>query len=262
MHKTADGTPVWIEGAGRTLVLIHGVLVDHRMWRRQTAALSPHCRTIVYGMLGHGDAPDPPGPRCLDDFVAQLEKVIDECGDGSSPIVLGFSMGALIAQAYAISHPENLLGLILMNSVYDRTPKEREAVGLRLHNLEHFGIENVIEAAMERWHSEAERRTHPQTIAEMMNIMRSGNIESKTKAYRVFATGDVETAGKLSEVTCPSLVLTGDGDRGSPPHMSEKMASELPNAKLLILTGQRHQMPVIAPDLVNQAILDFMQKLP
>ena len=82
MHEpqfvTSSGTPVWIDGDGPTLVLVHGVLMDHRMWAPQVAAFASHYRVCCIDMLGHGRAPYPDGPRSLEDFVEQVDEVIHQ----------------------------------------------------------------------------------------------------------------------------------------------------------------------------------------
>ena len=257
---TKDGTPIWIQGTGPSLVLVHGVLMDHRMWSQQVVQLTNHFQVVTYDMLGHGDAPDPPGERSLADFVAQLENVIESCGQ--QPLVLvGFSMGAMVSQAFAIRHPDRLRGLVLLNSVYNRNPTERISVRNRLRNLETNGIDDVIEAARERWQTSKERVRFAETISDMMDLMRHGSLSAKTKAYRVFATGDNEIAGKLRKVDCPTLIMTGDGDLGSPPHMSAQMAAEVPKSTLIIMPGQRHLMPGIASTAVNDTIVEFEKTL-
>ena len=135
-------------------------------------------------------------------------------------------MGGLIAQAYAVKHATELGGLVLMNAVYNRTADELKSVASRLENLEMHGIEAVITAARERWFRPDETATQGEEIEAILRWMRKGDVEAKTKAYRVFTTEDHKTAGKLSVISCPALVMTGDGDKGSPPHMSEAMAAE------------------------------------
>ena len=139
--RTSSGTPVHVSGAGPvTLILIHGVLVDHRMWHRQVDALSGKARICCLDMLGHGDAPDPPGERTLEDFVAQALEVVDLFSDQGAPILGGFSMGGLISQAFAARHHDRLSGLIILNAVYDRSPEEARIVWERfkgkIYNLE------------------------------------------------------------------------------------------------------------------------------
>ena len=85
------------------LVLVHGVGLDRHMWAAFAAALgSP---TITYDMLGLGDAPKPAGPYTLSMYADQLAEVVHEAP--SQPVdVIGFSMGALVAQRFAIDHPQ------------------------------------------------------------------------------------------------------------------------------------------------------------
>ena len=132
LHMTPAGNPAYIDGEGPTIVLIHGVMMDHRMWEEQVKNLSRSFRVVRMNMLGHGKAPDPPGPRKLDDFVEQAREVIlDVCGD-EHPVIAGFSMGGLVVQAYAIKYSHELRGLLIMNAVYNRTPAEKESVMVRL----------------------------------------------------------------------------------------------------------------------------------
>ena len=231
------------------------------MWKCQVPDLATDHRVARIDMLGHGLAPDPPGPRTLDDFVEQVHEAIRPACGAEPAVLLGFSMGGLVAQAYALRYGHSLRGLVLMNAVYQRTSAESEAVMGRLANLERNGIEAVIEVAMQRWFRPDERRDHPVAIREMMNWMRDGDLRAKTKAYRVFATSDPQTAGRLGRIPCPALVMTGDGDVGSPPHMSRAMAEQIPAARLEIFDRQQHMMALLDAAAVNRAIREFVGSL-
>jgi len=261
LHTTPAGNPVYIEGDGPTVVLVHGVLMDHRMWREQVKSLCTSYRVVCMNMLGHGLAPNPPGPRKLDDFVAQAREVItDVCGD-EHPVLVGFSMGGMVVQAYAIKYSHELRGLMIMNAVYNRNAAERDSVAVRLRNLECGGIRGMEGPARARWFREDEKDEYPDEIDEMISWLYDGDPDAKTKAYRVFATSDAETAGRLKEIACPTLVMTGDGDAGSPPHMSEAMAREIPNAQLKIFQRQQHMMLVLDADHVSRTMREFLDAL-
>jgi pimeloyl-ACP methyl ester carboxylesterase len=261
MRMTEAGTPYLVEGQGPSLVFIHGVLMDHRSWQRQVDALSADFRVVRFDMIGHGSCPDRPGARSLDDFVAQAEDVIQHSCPNEAPVLVGFSMGGLIAQAHAIRYPSGLRGLVLMNAVYDRSPAERASVQARLKNLQQSGMEGVIKAAHERWFRADEISAQPAEIAAILQWMRDGDPVAKTKAYRVFATEDYRTSGKLHQISCPALVMTGDNDKGSPPHMSEALAAGIPDTRLRILECQQHMMLVMAAERVNAALRDFLGAL-
>ena len=262
MQRSSHGTPVWIEGSGPSVVLVHGVLMDHRMWAPQVSALTDRYRLVCFDMLGHGQAPDPDGLRDLDDFVDQTHEIINEFCAGERVVLGGFSMGGLVAQTYAAQHWPDLRGLMLLNTVFDRTEKEREAVLYRLQLMEDGGVESVIEPALQRWFTDTEKREQRAEVAEVIGWMRDGPFAPKIKAYRVFATSPSPSAQQLQAVQCPALVMTGDGDVGSPAHMSAKMAAQLPAAELHILTNQQHMMPFVDAARVCEKIRRFLDRLP
>ena len=131
---------------------------------------------------------------------------------------------------------------------------------VRLNNLG-SGIKGMEGPARERWFRQDEKEKYPEKIEEMIGWLYDGDADAKTKAYRVFATSDDETAGRLGEIACPTLVVTGDGDAGSPPHMSEAMAREIPNARLNIFERQQHMMLVLDADHVSRVMREFVESL-
>ena len=262
MQMTDAGTPYWVDGVGPTVIFVHGVLMDHRTWQYQVDGLSGDFRVVRINMIGHGHCPGRAGERTLDEFVEQVHEAITHICPDEMPVLVGFSMGGLVAQAYAIARPSRLRALVLMNAVYNRTSEEQKSVRARLENLEEVGIQAVIGAARERWFRDDEAAEYADEIDVMMQWMRDGDLSAKTNAYRVFATADTHTAGKLGQISCPALVMTGEGDRGSPPHMSEAMAAEIPNARLRIFERQQHMMPVLDAEHVNAELRDFFQSLP
>ncbi len=104
--------------------------------------------------------------------------------------LIGFSMGALVAQAYALAQPEREARLVVMSGVYGRDPAAR--------------------------------------------------------------------AGRLGAIACATLVMTGELDPGSTPEMAQGMAAAIPKARLEVLPGARHPMPVEAAQAVSAALLRFL----
>ena len=260
LHHTPGGTAVWVSGHGPALIFIHGVLVDRRMWRPQVEAFSTTHRVCCMEMLGHGHSPNPPGERVLDDFAAQVEEVVDEFSENGPPVLCGFSMGGLVAQAFAARHHEKLSGLILLNTVHDRSPEEAATVKARFEGNVTRGVENAVESGTRRWFTEADHREQPDVVADVQRWMRDGDFAAKRKAHRVFVNSDGEVTGKLGALSCPALVMTGGRDAGSTPDMARKMAGAIPDAYLHILEDQHHMMPTLAADRVNAIIARFLQR--
>jgi len=262
MQRTSNGTPVWSDGSGPPVVLVHGVMMDHRMWAPQVRALSDAYTVIRYDMLGHGQAPDAEGDRTLDEFVAQAREVIAEFCPGQRPVLGGFSMGGLVTQTFAARHWRDLRAMMLLNTVFDRSDAQRDAVAHRLGLMEQGGVESVVEPAMQRWFNDKEKRERSVEVDEVIGWMRDDDFAPKIKAYRVFVNSDSPNAEALRAVQCPALVMTGDGDVGSTAQMSKKMATVLPAAELHIQDNQQHMMPFLDADRVNERMRKFLDGLP
>ena len=89
----------------------------------------------------------------------------------------------------------------------------------------------------------------------------SGDFSAKVKAHRVFSSSDDQVAGKLEHVSCPALIMTGDGDAGSTPAMAFQMFDEIPNAELHVFNQQRHMMPVLDALRINEVKRRFLTGL-
>lgn len=234
-----DGTHVRSTGAGAPLVLIHGVGVDLEIWEPLVPLLQPGRRLIRYDMQGHGKSAKPPGPYRLDDFVAQLDRLARALGLGRFDLA-GFSMGGMVAEAFAARFPERVRRLALLNTVHDRSAAERAAVALRLAQVEAGDVDRSLEAALERWLTPAFRDAHPDIAAAIERRMRANDRAAYLASYRVFATGDAEVLEVIDQIRCPTLVMTAEHDVGSTPAMARAFAARLPNATLEILPGLRH----------------------
>ena len=252
MLSCSDGTKVWASGNGPPMILLHGVLFNRRMWSEQIADFSERYRVLCFDMLGHGEAPDPPGKRTLADFVSQVRSVVEFVAPEEPPVLVGFSMGGMVAQAYAIRYPRSLQALVIINAVYDRSHKESEQVDLRYRDNCAYGVEYAVESGKNRWLGGQVSEIQGGKLAKVFDMMRSGDFRAKLKAHEVFVNGDKSIAGKLHSVACPTLIMTGQLDTGSTPEMARRMAAEIPCSELQITTGQHHLLPILDSIRANQ----------
>jgi len=261
---TAADTFHKAEGTGPPLVLIHGVGLDLDMWDALAAALAPRHQVVRYDMIGHGGTPAQVGESGsgrleLGDFVDQLDELLRSL-DLSRIALIGFSMGALVAQTFAIAQPNRVRRLAIVNGVYDRDPAQRAAVLARWRAAVEQGPEALIEAALVRWFSPDFAARNPAVPAALRRRLEGNDRDGFLAAYRVFAEADAALAGRLGAIPCPALVMTGSDDPGSTPEMARAMAAVLPNARLEILPGARHMMPLEAAAAVNAALGAFLDE--
>jgi len=252
------GTFFKCDGQGDPVVLIHGVGLDHAMWEQQAAGLQDRFLVIRYDMLGHGQSAHPPDERALGDFVRQLHQLLMNLNIARASIV-GFSMGGLVAREFAATYPEMTQKLVLMNTVFRRTPEQQAAVIGRYELAKTGGIQDGIEAAVARWFSPEFIGANPDVIRQIEARLRGNDPSGYLKAYRVFATSEDPASNPLA-ITCPTLVMTGELDSGSTPEMTRALAEAIPGAKTEILTGLRHMAAVEDPARVNTILADFLRQ--
>jgi pimeloyl-ACP methyl ester carboxylesterase len=256
-----DGTKLDMAGRGRSLVLIHGVGMDLTMWEPLIACLGDRFQLIRYDMIGHGGSPKPTGPYRLVDFVAQLQRIVGTL-DLAEFDLLGFSMGGLVAQGFAATGDARLRRLILLNTVYRRSPAERDAIHQRVAKVRSGGFPASVEAALERWFTPQFRAAYPDQIDAVRRHMLSNDLAAYAAAYEVFATADAELSESAARIGVPTLVMTGSDDQRSTPGMAEALAADLPLGTLALLPAQRHLTPFECPDLLARHILSFLAGVP
>lgn len=251
---------------GEPLVLIHGVGMCARAWAPQIAALAATHRVFAVDMPGHGvghgvghgnghgrTSPLPDGAS-LPDYVAWAARVILSFGCGAVNVA-GHSMGALIAGGLAAEYPELIRRVAVLNAVHRRTPEARAAVIARADQIAMGQID--IDTPLKRWFSDsaADRAVRPQVARWLQSVDPAGY----AAAYRAFATGDDVYADRWEAITCPALVLTGDGDANSTPDMTRTMAASAPRGRAIVIEGHRHMVNLTAPDRVTAALRDWLQ---
>ena len=241
----------------RVVVLCHGVGLDHKMWDKQVLALVPEFRVVRYDMFGHGCSAMRQDVTTIADFVSQLRELLDFL-EISRLTLAGLSMGGVVAQGFALDAPERLEKLILMNTVYRRTDAELKAVRKRLKITIGEGLEPIADLALDRWFNNAFRQANPDVVKQVRNRLITNDLTAYSTAYKIFIEADRDIGAVLKQVRCPTLVMTGELDKGSTPKIAHRMATDLHNSQVVILPGLHHLTPLEDPDQVNRVLMEFL----
>ncbi len=236
-------------------VLIHGVGLDRTMWDGVAGYLSGVFHCVAFDMPCHGGAGMPEGRITLETFSEALADVVD--GLASPPVVVGFSMGAMVAQRFTLDRPDAVRALVLMNAVFDRDDSQRAAIQQRLALVERTGPAGMAENALARWFTADFTKRRPEVVDAVRQRLLANDPAAYLAAYRVFATADGALAREAGRIACPTLAMTAEHDANSTPAMSRALARVLPNATALVLDGLAHGAPIEAPERVAGAILEF-----
>jgi pimeloyl-ACP methyl ester carboxylesterase len=245
-----------VEGRGEDAVLfLHGVGSSASTWDELFPRLHLGRRLIAADLRGHGRSGAGTLPYQLADFVNDHVRLLDELGLETVPVV-GFSLGAVIAQAIALAHPTRVSSLVLLNCIGGRTGPEQARALERLEVIRTTDPAIGVRQSLERWFTPAFLQGEP-TICE-----REAAIVSVTPhlpyaaAYEVLATTDL--IDEIHAISCPTLLITGEHDVGSTPRMSAEMQARIPGAALVVVPGLKHYLHVEAAASLAVLIDDFL----
>lgn len=242
------------------IVLLHGVGLNRSMWGGVTTRLERDGfgPVIALDLPGHGEQPPLIAPTTLTELAADVRERMP-----AEPVhLVGFSLGALIAQAIAVDTPTRVRSLVCVSAVCERTEAEAAAVQ---HRLDTAAVDFAasVEASIARWYpvqdaDAAESAGTPDALAaaraQAREMLHANNFDSYLHAYRVFATADRELAPMLGRITVPTLAITGELDPGSTPDMTRRLAQRIPGARAEIVPNVRHMLPIEREDAFVNAL--------
>ena len=238
-------------GSGPLIVMIHGVGLRAEAWAGQIDTLAEDHRVIALDMPGHGASAMRPD-------LSGIAAYSDACAAGliEPAMIIGHSMGAMIALDIAHRYPERVRGIAALNGVFERNAKEAESVRSRADNLDGKTAADP-EPTLKRWFGNepsAER-------AACQSWLTSVNPAAYQSAYSAFATSDLPSAKTLQTIECPAVFITGAEEPNSTPKMSLAMAEHTPNGQAVIIAGAAHMMPMTHIAQTNSALRHFAQQV-
>lgn len=239
---------------GRPIVLIHGVSTTADNWSGVIPYLPKDRPIVSYDLRGHGASGTPaPGPWTAEDFADDHAQLLDLLELEQTDLV-GCSLGGVIGQAIALRYPERVNRIVLVSAVAGRTEAEAERSLARLHRIETLSIEDIAQESVERWYTPEYIQENPEIRETVLAELKKLDRDHYAAAYRVLATSDY--AERLPEISHPTLAITGEGDIGSPPHMTELIGEKVQNGRSMIVKGAKHSLLKEEPELLARVITE------
>jgi pimeloyl-ACP methyl ester carboxylesterase len=238
-------------GPRPAILLLHGSGVSARSWTFQLQNLGHALRVLAVDLPGHGES-DPIGAMTLDGYADAARSLLDALGTGPV-LAAGHSLGGAVAQLLAARHPQMVRGLVLL-STCAKLP-ERGGFLQRFYRCLPGFIQKILffSTAKKILFSPFASR---QAMALGMEELRACRPETILKDLTAAQAMDLrEVAQKLR---VPTLILCGDRDKLTPPALSKQLSELIPGSRLLTVEAAGHMLPLEAPGLVNQEILNFV----
>jgi pimeloyl-ACP methyl ester carboxylesterase len=256
-----NGTRLYYEvaGSGEPVVLVHAFTLDTRMWDPQFELLARDFRVIRYDARGFGkSAPPKPGEPYsnADDLAALLDKL-----DARKAHVVGLSMGGRFALDYAVTYPDGLRSLVVINGVVGGWQWSREWLAAYAPIVE-AGRKRDVAQAKSLWLGLplfAPARANPEVGARLKQMVDdySGWHFVNQNPERAVAPPAV---GRLGAVRAPTLVLVGERDLPDFQRMAERLERDVPGARRATVAGAGHMANMEAPEAVNKSLAGFLNR--
>ena len=234
-------------------IFIHGVGLDNTMWYPQKNYFK-NKSVIFYDLINHGRSIGNYQDLSFEIYSNQLLDLINELQIEKINIV-GFSIGALVAQHFTEKFYEKVNKLVLIGSVYKRSDKQIQTVQKRYNDA--VNGESITTDSIQRWFSEDYLNTNPEVFDFFYNLLEKKNNQNFLPAYKIFVNSDKYHIN-YSNFNMPTLIMTGENEVGSTPHMSEGISKEIKNSSLFIIKNAKHGATIEQANVVNEKINSFL----
>lgn len=258
----ADQAPLhWVRSGplnAATVMLIHPVGYDLTYWDRQIEALCDSFDVVAFDLPGHGRSAGTPQDCSFAGIVAAVVRLIDTLGRGPVHVV-GISVGGMVAQTLALSHPALLRSLTLIGTACSFSETVRAGMRARAKTVRESGMAAVLPSSLERWFTPATMARRPDLIERVSRTILADDPAIHAAMWEMIAGFDVED--RLAEIDCPTLVMVGDLDPSTPPSAATVLATRIRGARMVVLPDTSHIATLESPKAVNAALLDFLSAL-
>ena len=279
-HLISADVPACLdEGAGDTVVfLLHGVGGGKEAWPDAMKALvGAGFRVVAWDMPGYGASPAI-SPVDIEGFARALERLIDAInasgaagkdaagkfaanrGGARRNIILGHSMGGMIAQEAVALFPEKIHGLILSGTspAFGKPGGDWQQQFLQSRFAPLDAGRGMAGLAPELARGMMAPDASDAVVAQAAAIM--SRVPEASYRASLSAIVSFNRLDNLANIQVPTLCISGEHDKNATPFVMEKMAARIPGAEYLCLKAAGHIANMEKPAEFNAVVLDFLQR--
>jgi 3-oxoadipate enol-lactonase len=245
----------------RTVVFLHAFPLDARMWRHQLSGLAAAADLLALDVRGFGRSRvTGEADYSMTVFATDVRHTLDAHGVRRA-VFVACSMGGYIMFEFLRRFPDRVLGLALCNTRAEAdTPEIRTRRDAMIQQVRHKGTDFLCEFVVENLIAEV---TH--TInAELVTELRQWTLEAKPAAVigaLQAMKNRPDSTADLANIQVPTLVVSGEHDKVTPPSLMQEMARHIPNSQFLTIPNAGHLAPLENPSPLNDALRGLLREL-
>lgn len=238
---------------GPPLVLLHSLGTNLRLWDAVVAGLPGH-RILRTDMRGHGASDAPAAPYAMGALIHDTERLIDRAGMRDA-VVVGLSIGGLIAQGLATKRLDLVRAMVLSNTA--------ARIGIAAHwqaridSVRAGGLEAIADSTLERWFGRRWRDLP--ALPQMRAMLLATPTEGWIGAAAAIAGTDFYTP--TAALTLPTLAIAGTLDGATPPDLVKETADLIRGSRFVLIREAGHLPMVEKPNDYTLLILEFLESI-
>lgn len=255
--QTSDGANIafqYVKGDAPTFVLVHGAYLALNEWEPQLAALRGKAYLRV-DLRGHGFSDRRGYPYSVAKFADDVAQLVRDLGL-KEVVLCGHSLGGMVAQQLAVTHPELVSKLILADTSYGVRSTRLESfltdVTLPLFNLTPIAWQTELFAGQIGKHS---------TGAKHYVQTEIGKHAEDAQNYREIwkAVTQFDGYAQLSKIACPALVMVGELNKQT-HRQAQVMNEHIRDSELVFIEHAGHMLNWDNPEQFNRVLLRFAER--
>jgi 3-oxoadipate enol-lactonase len=247
-----------IEGEGPWLTLSHSLACDSSMWNDQMAVLTQHFKVLRFDTRGHGQSSAPNGPYTLEGLADDAYHLMQHLGIEQTHW-LGLSLGGMIGQTFTLKYPQLVKSLGLAATTSRGLPAAPAMWADRARIARTQGMTALLEPTLGRWFTAPSREAKLPVIDRIAQTILATPAEGYAGCCEAIAGLDV--TDRLGEIACPTLVVVGTEDQGTPPAMSHIIHEHIAGSQLQLIPQAAHLVNTEQPAAFNQVVMNFLQRV-
>ncbi len=248
MHYTRTGA------AKPPLILLHGLTANGLCWTAIAHELESEYDVIMPDLRGHGKSSAPDFGYRYDDHANDVVGLINGLGI-SPPVLMGHSMGGLVAAVVAGHYPALVRGLILADPTFISSKRQREVrdsdVADQHRRVLDWSLEDVVNDL---------RTKHPHRSLSTVEIIARARLETRLSAFDVLTPPNPEYRQLMGSIDIPCLLVIGDAGV-----VSADVASELqlvtPKLQVVQIKDAGHGLFYDEPDQFSATVKSFLHSI-
>ena len=219
-------------GNGRSLLLIHGLLVNGEIFEPVLESLSKNYYILVPDLRGFGRSGHLAPPYTVEQHARDLGQLLKALSI-SSTVVLGYSQGGVVAQQLALDYPNLVSHLVLCCTfAYNQLTWREKIEGLIMPWLIRLLSTKQLVQLFKGLTSEQ--------LKQLETIIASNDKSRMVEATKIMLGFD--SRHRLRDIKCPTLIVAGGTDTAVPQHHARMLSQGIPNAKLFVIPSAGHEM--------------------